>query len=183
MLLTLMLAVSCGTGSELSSTEGALGKSGDYAALIVPSSSLTYSLGKHDNKASLQFTESYAAAMIATYTLKHFVHRCRPDGSNDKSFPSGHTTSIFSAAWFLQRQYGSKIGVPALAVASYVGWTRVKTKRHWLTDVLVGAAISTAANFALVHPERNGHRAPDSVRLGREGDSGIPPSFVHRVNN
>lgn len=155
MMALLLAAVVCGSGSEIAPSSGFFGQSGDQLALIMPVSSLTYGLGRHDNRRSLQFSESYIAAMATTYTLKHFIHRCRPDGSNNHSFPSGHTTSAFSAAWFLQRQYGSKVGIPAFAVASYVGWTRVKTKHHWWTDVLVGAAISTGTSFLLVHPKHD----------------------------
>lgn len=148
--LLLILAL-CGNGSELQTTPGFFGSSGDFLASTAPYSTVAYSLGRRDNKQALIFSSATIAAIATTYTLKHFIHRCRPDQSNNQSFPSGHTTLAFSSAIFLQRQYGSKIGIPALVVASYVGYTRIKTKRHHFTDVLVGAAISIGVEFAVHH--------------------------------
>ena len=52
--------------------------------------------------------------------LKYTVRRERPDGSNNKSFPSGHAASAFATATVLQRHYGWKVGAPAYALGSYV---------------------------------------------------------------
>ena len=52
--------------------------------------------------------------------LKYTVRRERPDGSNNKSFPSGHSASAFATATVLHRHYGWKIGVPAYALGGYV---------------------------------------------------------------
>lgn len=155
MTLALLLAaavVTCGSGSELERSTGFHGEAGDLVAIVSPYATDAFALGRRDYKPALQFSEAYVAALGTTYVIKHFVHRCRQDGSNAKSFPSGHTTGVFSSAVFLQRQYGWRVGVPSLAVASYVGFTRVKTKRHHLTDVLAGAAIGTATSFLFVHP-------------------------------
>jgi membrane-associated phospholipid phosphatase len=150
MHLLLILAL-CGSGSELQTTPGFFGSSGDFLASTAPYATVAYSLGKGEGKKALIFSSAAIAAITTTYTLKHFIHRCRPDNSNNQSFPSGHTTLAFSSAIFLQRQYGSKIGIPALAVASYVGYTRIKTKRHHFTDVLVGAAISIGTDLLIHH--------------------------------
>jgi membrane-associated phospholipid phosphatase len=36
---------------------------------------------------------------------KKLTHQERPDGSNNQSFPSGHTALAFASAEFLRREY------------------------------------------------------------------------------
>lgn len=77
--------------------------------------------------------------------LKYTTSRTRPDGSNDKSFPSGHTASATATASVLQRYFGWKAGVPAYAFAAYVGTSRIASDKHHLSDVLMGATLGIAA--------------------------------------
>ena len=77
--------------------------------------------------------------------LKYATSRTRPDGSNDKSFPSGHTASATATASVLQRYFGWKAGVPAYAFAAYVGASRIASDKHHLSDVLMGATLGIAA--------------------------------------
>lgn len=90
-------------------------------------------------------TYDFAQALIVNgaYTglLKHAVHRGRPDGSNRLSFPSGHTSTAFSLATVAGHHYGWKVGVPAYAVASAIGLSRIESDRHHLSDVLAGATL------------------------------------------
>ena len=78
-------------------------------------------------------------------TVKYTVRRERPDGSNNKSFPSGHSASSFATATVLQRHYGWKIGVPAYALGGYVSLARMAWNRHHATDVVMGAAFGIAS--------------------------------------
>jgi membrane-associated phospholipid phosphatase len=75
-----------------------------------------------------------------TLGVKVAVDRTRPDG-RQYSFPSGHTSSTFASAAVLQRHYGWKAGLPAYGIAAYVGSSRVAENKHYLSDVIVGAAI------------------------------------------
>ncbi len=90
-------------------------------------------------------TYDFGQAMIvnAAYTgiLKYGVQRPRPDGSDNLSFPSGHTSSAFSLATVAEHHYGWKVGVPAFALASCIGLTRIESNRHNLSDVLAGATL------------------------------------------
>lgn len=54
-----------------------------------------------------------------TLGVKFAARRERPDGSNKRSFPSGHASGTFATATVLQRRYGWKVGVPAYVVAGY----------------------------------------------------------------
>jgi membrane-associated phospholipid phosphatase len=77
--------------------------------------------------------------------IKFTVQRERPDGSNSVSFPSGHSASAFATATVLQRHYGWKAGVPAAVLAAYVATARVHDNKHYLSDVVFGAAMGIAA--------------------------------------
>lgn len=83
--------------------------------------------------------------MFASITLlKNGTNVIRPDGENDKSFPSGHTAQAFLGAVLIQREYGQKsiwYPVGAYAVAASVGVLRVMNNKHYTSDVLVGAGI------------------------------------------
>ncbi len=78
-------------------------------------------------------------------TVKFAVRRERPDGSNDKSFPSGHSASAFATATVLQRHYGWRIGVPAYAMGGYIALARMAWNRHHATDVVMGAGFGIAS--------------------------------------
>ena len=68
-----------------------------------------------------------AAVVNFTYTeiLKVAVGRERPNGQDNKSFPSGHTSNAFAMASVAQLHYGWKIGVPAYALAGLMGASRI----------------------------------------------------------
>lgn len=63
------------------------------------------------------------------------------------SFPSGHTASAFSAAFALWMQ-NHKLGVPALVLAAFIGFTRLYLYVHFPTDILGGIALGLALGAA-----------------------------------
>jgi membrane-associated phospholipid phosphatase len=94
---------------------------------------------------------------IYVQAIKYTVQRERPDQSNHHSFPSGHSASAFATAGVLQRHYGWKVGVPATVVAAYVATARVHDNRHYLSDVIFGAAMGIAAQRTVtLHAGRYG---------------------------
>jgi membrane-associated phospholipid phosphatase len=121
---------------------------GSVGAIAVPASGLLVAAVHKDGRGTLQLSEAYAATMAVVYILKPIVNRERPDGGG-QSFPSGHTASAFAGAAFLQRRYGWSCGLPAYAVATFVGYSRVEANRHWTSDVVAGAAIGIASNLVL----------------------------------
>jgi membrane-associated phospholipid phosphatase len=92
---------------------------------------------------------SLGATYVVTTGLKHVIDEERPDESNDKSFPSGHTSSSFAAAATLHKRHGWEVGVPAHIVATFVGVARVKADKHFVHDVIAGAVIGEAAGWLL----------------------------------
>ena len=73
--------------------------------------------------------------------IKITVRRERPNGQDNKSFPSGHTSNAFALAAVAQRHYGWKIGVPAYLLAGVMGASRINQDKHWFSDVVGGAAL------------------------------------------
>jgi membrane-associated phospholipid phosphatase len=84
-----------------------------------------------------------AAIVNLAYTeiLKVTVRRERPDGSNNQSFPSGHASDGFAWATVFERHYGWKLGAPAYALAATMGYSRLVRDKHYLSDVVAGAAL------------------------------------------
>ena len=85
--------------------------------------------------------------------LKNLVARPRPFAEiealipliakpTDFSFPSGHTTASFAVALVMVRMLPKKIGVPAVAVATLVAFSRLYLGVHYPTDVLVGLLVA-----------------------------------------
>lgn len=123
---------------------------GSIGAIALPASGLVAAALHKDEKGALQLAESYGTAMAVVYILKPVVDRQRPDGGGH-SFPSGHSASAFAGAAFLQRRYGWSYGIPAYAVATFVAYSRVESKRHWTSDVIAGGAIGIAGNLVFTH--------------------------------
>jgi membrane-associated phospholipid phosphatase len=102
-----------------------------------------------DWKGTRQAAFSLGATYAVTAGLKHVIEEERPDESNDKSFPSGHTSSSFAAAATIHKRHGWEVGIPAHLVAAFVGVARVKADKHFVHDVIAGAAIGEAAGWLL----------------------------------
>jgi membrane-associated phospholipid phosphatase len=91
-----------------------------------------------------------AATAATTETLKRLTNRTRPDGSDQESFPSGHS-SIAAASASLAAKNTENLNVPGwgknflkagfftLSVAT--GWARVEAEKHYPSDVLFGMAL------------------------------------------
>ena len=110
----------------------------------------TYGIGKAlgNQKAAYlgrDIVRAQVLSQVLVQTLKYTVRRDRPDHSNDKSFPSGHSASAFATATVLQRYYGWKVGMPAYALGGYVALARMSWNRHHASDVVMGAGFGIAS--------------------------------------
>lgn len=128
---------------------------GVYSLMAV---SIGLPLVEKDKNGALQAAGSIGAASLVATGLKEAFPKTRPDGSDRKSFPSGHTSNAFAAAASLTERQGLAVGLPAFAVAGFVGLARVEGKKHFWSDVAVGAGIGTAAGFLITRqrPEARG---------------------------
>jgi hypothetical protein len=83
--------------------------------------------------------------------IKFITQRERPDGSNNRSFPSGHASITFATATVIERHLGWRKSLLAYGIASYVALSRLHDDQHWLSDVVFGAAVGTIAGRTVVH--------------------------------
>lgn len=117
---------------------------------------------KGDKQGAFQAAGSIAAASLITNGLKETFPERRPDGSNRRSFPSGHTSVSFAAAASLYNRQGKAVGIPAFAIASLVGVARIEADKHFYYDVLVGAGIGLASGLLITRdrPQRSAALIP-----------------------
>jgi membrane-associated phospholipid phosphatase len=144
-----------GSSSTHEKWEYALEGTGDVLQLALPIAAGLTTLFKKDYKGTKQFVFSYATGFIITRSLKKIVHKERPEGRNlYDAFPSGHTTSAFSGASFIQRRYGWQYGKWAYLGATIVGVSRMEGPDGWhdIWDVLAGAAIGIGSTYLFTTP-------------------------------
>jgi membrane-associated phospholipid phosphatase len=108
----------------------------------------------------MDMLQAIAVNEMMVYGLKYATRRERPDGSGADSFPSGHASNTFAVATALERHAGWKLAFPAYAFASYVAASRLHDNRHYLSDVVFGAAVGTIAGRTVT---RHGREFPITV--------------------
>ncbi len=106
-------------------------------------------------RVSLAFLASLAAASAILHTIKILLGRRRPRDElelhlygfrpftfnlSSDSFPSGHALTIFCVAVVLTA-VAPMLAPLWFAIATYLAMTRALLNSHWLSDVLVGAAV------------------------------------------
>lgn len=111
-----------------------------------------------------------------THLAKRNLNRTRPDGSDTQSFFSGHTSTVFATSTFLylelrdffhnaaeegslplmsERKWKLVTGAALFGWASYVGYSRVHDRKHYPTDVLIGALSGSLISYLVYpHPRR-----------------------------
>jgi len=94
-----------------------------------------------------------------TDLLKENTDRKRPDGSDNRSFPSGHTTQAYASSTLASRNVNSLdmseksrslLRYTFKGMAAATAWARVEANRHYPSDVLFAAAMSHFLS-ALIH--------------------------------
>ncbi len=131
--------------------------SGDVLLFAMPLAAIGTTLIIKDKEGSKQFLKGFVLNETLTYGLKIIVNKERPDKSNNSSFPSGHTSTTFQSASFIQKRYGWKYGIPAYALASYTGFTRLNANKHNFVDVLSGAIIGIGSTYLFTTPYQKEH--------------------------
>jgi membrane-associated phospholipid phosphatase len=93
---------------------------------------------------SVVYLVSLTLAGLGNSFIKSVTKVTRPDGSDDRSFPSTHTTLAFVSATFLHEEYKHKsfwYSIAGYSVATVTGILRMMNNEHWMSDVLVGAGL------------------------------------------
>lgn len=148
-----------GTGVHFERTSAQKGvkTSTDVLLVAMPVAALTGVLVARDWEGLKQGALTAVTTVGTTMLLKWVVNERRPDGSDYHSFPSGHSSTTFATAAFLQRRYGWKFGAPAYALATYTAWGRVFAKKHHWWDVVAGAAIGAGSAYIFTTPWARAH--------------------------
>jgi hypothetical protein len=115
---------------------------GTAVAIALPLLAGGFSIYEGDKTGFAQMTVDTLLTVGTAYGLKQFVREKRPDGSDYKSFPSDTAALAFAPAVFMWDRYGWQYGVPAVAAATYVGWTRVDARQHHWYDVAASAGLA-----------------------------------------
>jgi membrane-associated phospholipid phosphatase len=87
--------------------------------------------------------EAFSLTMALTFGLKFATQRTRPDGSNDRSFPSGHASGAFALATVAEVFHGPLYGIPSYLLASTIALSRIDLNKHWASDTVAGAVLGT----------------------------------------
>tara|TARA_R110001583_G_scaffold3965_4_gene23844 strand:+ start:3076 stop:3630 length:555 start_codon:yes stop_codon:yes gene_type:complete len=123
-------------------------KNGDILQIAIPLLGFGSTLVFEDGfEGSTQFLKAFATSQLTTLALKKITQQQRPNGDCCDSFPSGHTSTAFMGASFIQYRYGWKYSVPAYIAATYVGYSRVHTNQHYTRDVIAGAAVGIISSY------------------------------------
>lgn len=121
--------------------------------------------------------ESLIITQVITTVSKGIFSRARPftnEGPQNfnllafsqdneyRSFPSGHTSSIFSMMTVIAKQYNKWwIKIPAYTFAVSVGVQRMDSRNHWMSDVFVGGSLGYWVSTMLVNRHKTGSQ--DSI--------------------
>jgi len=95
---------------------------------------------------------SYILGDFIVYRTKLATHVTRPNPAwGNESFPSQHTSIAFIGATLLHREFGQIspwISISGYSIATWVAYARIARNRHFLPDVLMGAAVGTLSTNA-----------------------------------
>lgn len=140
-----------------------IGNIGGSAFTLAGIALSTYTLGILSNnkgvaEAGRAFIEAEILTAVMTSIVKISVGRQRPDGSGNRfssSFPSGHVSGSFALAATIDSMYGHYAGIPLYVFAGYVGFSRMSDNKHFLSDVIFGAALGTAIGRGVAKIHKN----------------------------
>lgn len=127
---------------------------GKAVAIALPLLAGGFAAWQGDKTGFAQVTAETLLTVGAAYGLKQVVREKRPDGSDYRSFPSSTSALAFAPAVFLWDRYGWEYGVPAVAAATYAGWTRVEARKHHWYDVAASAGLAIISSRLLTTPYR-----------------------------
>jgi len=134
-----------------------------------------------------RFQQALYFNTVVTHIAKRNFNRHRPDGSDTQSFFSGHTSTAFATSTFLYLEMRDFIDgqtlkgrdLPLLSPAqwkiisfgvfygwaAYVGYSRIHDNKHYLSDVLVGAASGSLVSY-LLYPHNEKSASTSKMKFG-----------------
>jgi len=140
---------------------------GDALQYLIPAVAFGSTIFYEEGHAgTIQFVKAFATSQLTTQVLKNVTHETRPNGDCCDSFPSGHTSVAFMGAAFIHKRYGWEYSIPAYLGATYVGYSRVYADKHYVKDVVAGAAIGILSSFYFTEPYKG-------VEVALTADNGV----------
>jgi hypothetical protein len=120
-------------------------------------------------RTAVHVAEAVVYTKVVTSAAKGVIGRTRPFATDDPlalddaeeiataheelAMPSGHTSRAFALASVLSHEFDRwYVSVPAYGFATSVGLQRIHSGDHWLTDVVVGAALGYAIGRIVADP-------------------------------
>ncbi|TLP75709.1 phosphatase PAP2 family protein [Maribacter sp. ACAM166] len=131
--------------------------SGDILLFVMPATALTSSLVIGDYEGTWQFAKGFTLNQAVTIGLKYATDKKRPFNNGNRAFPSGHTSTTFQSAAFIQKRYGWSYGIPAYILAGYTGYSRINAQKHDSWDVLAGAVVGIGSAYIFTTPYQREH--------------------------
>jgi undecaprenyl-diphosphatase len=105
---------------------------------------------KHRSLGILMIVSLIGSLIVTNGILKNWIARPRPytvypldlliDKNPEYSFPSGHTSAAFAAAWMIYMNK-KRLGIYMVTLATLMGLSRVYLFMHYPTDVIGGAVV------------------------------------------
>lgn len=164
-------------------TLGEFARYGYYSGLGIQNAAyalgmLTYAMFEHDNRAYLRgmgMAKTTLYASGSTALIKLTSRAQRPDASDRYSFPSGHATAAFAFSSYIVAEHGWVWGTAATALSAFVGLSRMNDRKHYLHDVVGGAAIGTIWAVAIhkTHTQAEQPRAIDKDQYEKSSSNGV----------
>lgn len=138
--------------------------------------------GSNDTEETGQIlTEGLLVTHGITGILKLGTGRERPDGSNSRSFPSGHVSGTVCSTVILWDRLGPEAGIPAAVIAGFTAFSRITLGKHYPSDVIAGAAIGLATGLAVTKAHNddspNTPRVQPALMLYWNSDEGFGVYF------
>lgn len=94
-----------------------------------------------DPSNGLAHLEGLLGTTLMITALKQSINRTRPNGENENSFPSGHTSTSFTSSGSLSYAYGTKVSILAYSLSLLTFLARLEDNKHWLSDLVVATSI------------------------------------------
>ena len=141
-----------------------LSQVGDFWGILSPLA--VWAIMSKSNMNKDYVSNAFAANILSTYAIKSLSQRQRPDGSNNYSFPSGHTSNSFLAAELINQIEGMPSSIPFYLLSINTALSRINDKKHFLSDVVFGAAIgiSIGKGFKILRKEKTDQRLKDDIK-------------------
>lgn len=152
-------------------TLGQSSKWGDWMGQLIPNALYAggmaiagYNGDPEGYRRAVGMFKATAYATSVSTILKYTVREPRPIDSNWKtSFPSGHTTSAFAFSGYVLAEHEYWLGVPALILSTFIGYSRINDNMHWLHDVTAGATIGFVYGWGISKYQQKNKASSEST--------------------